>query len=292
MTVRRAAVIGATGVVGGALAEELVRRGVEVVAISRSGGPVAGATAVAAQADDPGALGAAFAGADVVYHLVHSLGADDFAARDRAAAAGVARAAEAAGVAQIVFLGGLGEPGEDGLSEHLASRAETARVLAAGPVPVTTLRAAMIVAPDSAAFVTIVALVDRLPGMICPRWVSTPTQPIARADAVAYLAGVAGVEETFGETYDIGGPEVMTYRGMIERVARLRGRRPLIVEVPVLTPRLSSLWIRLVTPVNADVARPLVEGMRTPTTVVDRRIERLVRVAPTPFDVAARDAMA
>ena len=220
MTVRRAAVIGATGVVGGALAEELVRRGVEVVAISRSGGPVAGATAVAAQADDPGALGAAFAGADVVYHLVHSLGADDFAARDRAAAAGVARAAEAAGVAQIVFLGGLGEPGEDGLSEHLASRAETARVLAAGPVPVTTLRAAMIVAPDSAAFVTIVALVDRLPGMICPRWVSTPTQPIARADAVAYLAGVAGVEETFGETYDIGGPEVMTYRGMIERVAR------------------------------------------------------------------------
>jgi uncharacterized protein YbjT (DUF2867 family) len=150
----------------------------------------------------------------------------------------------------------------------------------------------MVVGPGSAAFETIRALVDRLPAMICPRWVSTPTQPIALGDVVAYLAGVCGLEPAYGESFDIGGPEVMTYRQMIERIARIRRKRMPIVEVPVLTPRLSSLWLHLVTPVNASVARPLVEGLRTPTVTRDDRIRALVPLEPMQFDDAVRAALA
>jgi uncharacterized protein YbjT (DUF2867 family) len=150
----------------------------------------------------------------------------------------------------------------------------------------------MVVGPGSAAFETIRALVDRLPAMICPRWVSTPTQPIALGDVVAYLAAVCGLERAYGESFDVGGPEVMTYRQMIERIARIRGKRMPIVEVPVLTPRLSSWWLHLVTPVNASVARPLVEGLRTPTVAHDDRIRELVPLEPMPFDEAVRVALA
>ena len=216
---------------------------------------------------------AALEGADVAYYLVHSLGSSDFERRDRAAAETVAREASAAGLRQIIYLGGLGDDSPD-LSPHLRSRIETGRALASGSVPVTTLRAAMVVGAGSAAFETILALVDRLPAMICPRWVSTPTQPIALDDVVAYLAGACGREDLFGESLDVGGREVMTYREMIEQIGRLRGRRLLIVEVPVLTPRLSSYWLRLVTPVGAKVARPLIEGLRTATIVRDDRIRR------------------
>ena len=173
---------------------------------------------------------------------------------------------------------------------HLRSRRETGIRLASTSVPVTTLRAAMVVGRGSAAFETIVALVDRLPAMLAPRWVSTRTQPVALSDVVAYLAGVCGLEPAFGVTYDVGGPEVMTYREMMERIARLRGKHPLIVEVPVLTPYLSSLWLHLVTPVNAGVARPLIEGLRNETVVRDDRIRRLLPIELTPFDAAARAA--
>ena len=177
-------------------------------------------------------------------------------------------------------------------TEIIAQNAETGERLSAGPVPVTTLRAGMVVGPRSAAFETIRALVDRLPAMICPRWVSTPTQPIALGDVVVYLAAVCGLEPAYGESFDVGGPEVMTYRQMIERIARIRGKRMPIVEVPVLTPRLSSWWLHLVTPVNASVARPLVEGLRTPTVALDERIRDLVPLEPTPFDDAVRSALA
>jgi uncharacterized protein YbjT (DUF2867 family) len=149
----------------------------------------------------------------------------------------------------------------------------------------------MVVGPGSAAFETIRALVDRLPAMICPRWVSTPTQPIALRDVVAYIAGVCGHEAAHGRSFDIAGPEVMTYRGMIERIARLRGKRLPIVEVPVLTPRLSSWWLHLVTPVNASVARPLIDGLRTPTVAHEDGIRELVPVERTPFDDAVRLAL-
>jgi uncharacterized protein YbjT (DUF2867 family) len=195
-----------------------------------------------------------------------------------------------AGVEQIVFLGGLGDD-DPSLSEHLRSRAETARVLADGDVPVTNLRAAVVVGRGSAAFETMVALVDRLPVMVAPRWVATPTQPIALADVVAYLRDVAGLPEALGETFDLGGPDVLTYREMIERIGELRGRRPRIVEVPVLSPRLSSYWLHLVTPVRAGVARPLVEGLRNPTVANDTRIRDLLPRELLTFDAAAREAL-
>jgi uncharacterized protein YbjT (DUF2867 family) len=244
-----------------------------------------------ADATDPESVRAALAGADVAYYLVHSLGSSDFERRDRAAAATVAAGASSAGLRQIIYLGGLGDDAPD-LSAHLRSRIETGRALAAGSTPVTTLRAAMVVGAGSAAFETILALVDRLPAMICPRWVSTPTQPIALDDVVAYLAAACGREEFSGESFDVGGPDVMTYRQMIEQIAKLRGRRPRILEVPVLTPRLSSYWLRLVTPVGAAVARPLIEGLRTATVVRDDRIRRLVPLELTSFEVAVAQAVA
>ena len=239
---------------------------------------------------DAASVARALENADAAYYLVHSLGAKDFAERDREGAATVAREAERAGLTQLVYLGGLGDESAD-LSEHLRSRRETARGAASGSVPVTTLRAAMVVGAGSAAFETILALVDRLPGMVMPRWVSTETQPIALTDIVRYLAGVLGREEALGQSYDAGGPEVMTYREMIERIARLRGKRPVLVEVPVLTPRLSSYWLHLVTPVKAGVARPLVEGLRNATVAHDDSIRRLVPFDLTPFDTAAREAL-
>jgi uncharacterized protein YbjT (DUF2867 family) len=283
-------VFGATGVVGRALLPELAAR-YEVLGVSRAGGPAEErVTWARADVTDPTSLAGVLEHGDVVVYLVHSLGRPDFADVDRAGARNVARAAARAGVAQIVYLGGLGaDAGTE--SRHLLSRAETAAVLAEGQVPVTTLRAGMVVGRGSAAFETVRALVDRLPAMITPRWVSTPTQPVALADVVRYLVGVCGLPAAYGESYDIGGPEVMSYREMIERIARVRGRRIAIVEVPVLTPRLSSWWLHLVTPVNAAVARPLIEGLRTPTVVRDTRIRSLVPFEPMAFDDAVRDAL-
>ncbi len=287
----RAAVLGATGFIGRALVPVLAERG-DVVAVSRRGDAQvqAGVRAVAADAGDGPALRAALDGVDVVYHLVHSLGSVDFSSADNRAAETVAREAARAGVGRIVYLGGLGDDAPD-LSPHLRSRAETARVLASGEVPVTTLRAAVVVGKGSAGFETIVALVDRLPVMIAPRWVTTATQPIALDDVVSYLADVAAEPKAGGQTYDVGGPEVLTYREMIERIARIRGKRRRVVEVPVLSPRLSSYWLHLVTPVQASVSRPLVEGLRNPTVVRDERILELLPRQLTPFDVAARAAL-
>ena len=281
---------GATGTIGRALVPVLAREH-DVIAISRR--PRDGSNGVRwmqADATDARATAKALEGIEVAYYLVHSLGSDDFEERDRNAAATVAHAAADAGVRQLLYLGGLGDDSPD-LSRHLRSRAETAKVLAGGSVPLTTVRAAMVVGPGSAAFETIVALVDRLPAMICPRWVSTPTQPIAIADIVEYLAAAAGADQMIGQSFDAGGPEVMTYRAMIEKIALIRGRHPLIVEVPILTPRLSSYWLNLVTPVRASVARPLIEGLRNATVAKDDRLRRLVPLRLTPFDQAARAAL-
>jgi uncharacterized protein YbjT (DUF2867 family) len=287
----RIAVFGASGTVGSALLPLLARKH-EVIAVSRRAHTEAGTNLRWATADvtDPNGVEHALEGVEVVVYLVHSLGHADFAARDRRAASNVARAAEAQHVRQIVYLGGLGEESDD-LSEHLQSRRDTEHHLASGSVPVTTIRAGMVVGPGSAAFDTILALVDRLPGMVCPRWVSTPTQPIAITDIARYIAGVCGNPEALGQAYDAGGPEVMTYRQMIERIARIRHRHPLIIEVPFLTPRLSSLWLRLVTPVQASVARPLIDGLRNPTIAHDTRLQTLVPFELTSFDTAAQSAI-
>ena len=285
----RVAVFGATGTIGNALLPLLARRH-EVVAVSRRPHESNGVDWAIADATDGIAVRRALEGVDVAYYLVHSLGASDFEERDLLAARTVAQAAEQEGVRQLVYLGGLGDDSPD-LSPHLRSRLKTANELATGSVPVTTLRAAIVVGPGSAGFETIVALVDRLPAMVCPRWVGVQTQPIALTDVVRYLEGVCGEDEARGESFDVGGPEVMTYREMIERIARLRGKHRLIVEIPALTPRLSSYWLHLVTPVKASVARPLIEGLRNPTVAADDRIRDVVQFELTPFDDAARAAL-
>lgn len=287
----RVAVLGASGTVGSALLPVLARHHA-LTAISRTARPSTSAAVHWLEGDvtNPTSIQRALEGAQVVVYLVHSLGTTDFAARDRRAARIVARAAEYAGVQQIVYLGGLGKETPD-LSEHLRSRIETERTLAEGAVPVTAIRAAMVVGAGSSAFETILALVDRLPVMVCPRWVSTPTQPIAIDDIVRYLDGVCGLDAAYGRSLDAGGPEVMTYREMIERIASLRGRHPRIIEVPILTPRLSSYWLHLVTPVNAGVARPLIDGLKSPTLAEDAQLQQLVPFELTPFDAAARAAL-
>ncbi len=286
----RATVFGATGVIGQALLPLLVGEH-EVVAASRGAHEAEEETRwVEADVTSGEGVAAALEGADVAYYLVHSLGARDFERQDREAARNVSRAASHAGVRQIVYLGGLGGDDPDA-SAHLRSRRETGEHLASDGVPVTTLRAAMVVGKGSAAFDTILGLVKRLPVMITPSWVSTPTQPIALDDVARYLAGVSGNEAAIGKAFDVGGPEVMTYRQMIERIAALLGKRPRIVEVPVLTPALSALWLELVTPVNASVARPLVEGLRNPTIAREERLRQLLPFELTPFDVAAQRAL-
>ena len=284
-------VFGATGTIGQPLVDALSAEH-DVTAVSRREQPdEGGVTWAHADATDADSVARVLDGADVAYYLVHSLGAADFEAEDQKAAETTARAAERAGVKQLVYLGGLGDDSAD-LSPHLRSRRETGLRLASTSVPVTTLRAAIVVGRRSAAFETIVSLVDRLPAMITPRWVSTRTQPVALRDVVAYLAGVCGLEPAIGQAFDVGGPEVMTYREMMERIARLRDKHPFIFEVPLLTPYLSSLWLHVITPVKAGIARPLIEGLRNETVAHDDRIRELVPVELTSFDEAAREALA
>jgi uncharacterized protein YbjT (DUF2867 family) len=286
----RVAVIGATGTIGRPLVDALSGAH-DVVGVARRPPPRDDRVDwIAADATEADSIRSALEGVDVVYHLVHSLGSPDFEERDRAAARAVAEGAASMGTAQIVYLGGLGM-GEPRLSAHLRSRTETAETLAGGSVPVTTLRAAIIVGPGSVAFETILALVERLPVMVCPRWVAVETQPVALADVLEALVGVCGEPVAYGQSFDLGGPEVMTYRAMMERAARLRGKNPIMIEVPFLTPRLSSLWLHLVTPANVSVARPLVEGLRIPTVAKDDRIWELLRVRRTTFDESVRTAL-
>jgi uncharacterized protein YbjT (DUF2867 family) len=287
----RVVVFGATGTVGEALLPALAGDH-EVTAVSRAADEGVRHTVrwVRGDVEDGESVARALEGAEAAYYLVHSLGTTGFEDRERRTADNLTRAAEKAGLRQIVYLGGLGDD-SDNLSPHLRSRRETERRLASGSVPVTTLRAGMVVAKGSAAFETIAALVDRLPVMILPRWAKTPTQPIALADVVRYLAGVCGKADAIGQTYDVAGPDVMSYAEMISRISRLKGKAPYLVEVPVLTPWLSALWIELVTPARADVARPLVEGLRNPTVAKEERIREVVPFELTRFDDAARAAL-
>jgi uncharacterized protein YbjT (DUF2867 family) len=279
-------VTGATGYVGGRLVPELLRAGYRVRAVARGIDrlrlrPWASHPVVElAEADvlDPGSLQRAARGARAAYYLVHSMAqtASHFADADRAAARNMAEAAAEAGLERLIYLGGLGDTAST-LSEHLRSRAEVADVLRSGPVLVTVLRAAMIIGSGSASFEILRHLVERLPVMITPRWVSTPSQPIAISNVLTYLVGCLERSETAGETYDIGGPDRVTYRELMEIYASEAGlSRPRILPVPVLTPGLSAHWIHLVTPVPAALARPLAEGLRNPMLVQDDRIHTVI----------------
>jgi uncharacterized protein YbjT (DUF2867 family) len=290
------AIAGATGYVGGQLCARLREQGVEVRALARhpeAAGDLEGIGCEVRRADvlRPTTLEPALEGVGVAYYLVHSMGrgADgDFAQRDKEGAANFAAAAAAAGVRRIVYLGGLGEG-----SEHLASRHATAETLRAGEVPVTYFRAAAVIGSGSESFLTVFHLVKRLPLMVTPRWVTTRTQPIAIGDAVSFLAAAADLEAPLDREIQIGGPDVTTYGGMIDELARALGRRPpRRLTVPVLTPGLSSLWIGLVTPVDAGVARPLIEGLSVETVVTDSAgMDLLPEVTTTPLPEALRSAV-
>jgi len=292
------AVAGSTGYVGGLLCRELREDGEEVRALARDprrAGDLLELGCEVRQADvlDAPSLRAALEGVDVAYYLVHSMGRGsgdgDFAARDRQGAENFAAAAAECGVRRIAYLGGLGEG-----SEHLRSRHATAEALREGEVPVAYFRAAAVIGAGSESFRTVFYLVRRLPAMVTPRWVKTRTQPIAVVDAVAYLAAAADLAAPLDRELQIGGPDVTTYGGMIDELARAQGRRPpLRITVPVLTPALSSLWIGLVTPVDTGVARPLVEGLATETVVGDPSgMELLPQRALQPLDAALREAAA
>jgi uncharacterized protein YbjT (DUF2867 family) len=279
-------VTGATGYIGGRLVPRLLERGYRVRALTRSAGKLAARPwgdhaeleIVEGDAADEALLVRAMAGCAAGYYLVHSMMAagSEYAARDRRLAEVFGRAAAAAGVERIVYLGGLGETGQK-LSAHLRSRREVEEALRAGGVPVTVLRAAMIVGSGSASFEILRYLVERLPVMITPRWVSTPCQPIAVENVLHYLVACLEVPATVGETLDVGGADVQSYRELMGHMAEALGLRPrLVVPVPLLTPRLSSLWIHLVTPLSHRIARPLAEGLRNPVVCRDDRAARLM----------------
>ena len=282
-------VTGGTGYVGGRLIPRLLAGGHRVRAMARSPerlrcrvwGGHENLEITAGDALDRKAFIRAARGCGAAYYLIHSMNAHKgrFADADRAAAENMVVAARENQLSRIIYLGGLGEQDHEALSYHLKSRHEVERILQAGPVPVTNLRAAMILGSGSAAFEMLRYLVDRLPVMITPRWVQTPCQPIAIGNVLDYLEGCLAVAETVGQTFDIGGPDVLTYRDLIRIYAQEAGlRRRLIIPVPVLTPWLSAKWVHLVTPVPASIAQPLAEGLSIPVICRDHRIRDLVPV--------------
>lgn len=290
-------VTGGSGYIGGRLIPRLLESGYRVRCLARSGRKL---TDRAWAADprveilegdlaDRGSLVEAMRGCRAAFYLVHSMvsGGAEYAAHDRALAERFAAAAERAALPRIVYLGGMGELGA-GLSEHLASRRDVERRLASGAIPVTTLRAAMIIGSGSASFEILRWLVEGLPVMVTPRWVSTLCQPIAVRNVLEYLVACLSTPTTMGRTLDIGGPEVLTYRELMRLMAEeLRLRRRTVIPVPVSTPRLSALWIHLITPVSRHVAAPLVEGLRNPLIC---RSDEAMRLMPQRL-LTAREAI-
>lgn len=279
-------VTGATGYIGGRLVPRLLAAGYRVVCLVREPRKLdarpwrqhANLTVRKVDLADPQAVAAAMRGAVAAYYLVHSMIAKghDYRQQDLVLAQAFARAARDADVDRLVYLGGLGELGAD-LSEHLTSRREVEHALAATGVPVTVFRAAMIIGSGSASFEILRYLVEHLPVMVTPRWVATESQPIGVRDVLHYLVACLDVPETVGATLDIGGPEVLSYRDLMRMMAEARGLRArLVLPVPVLTPRLSSLWIHLITPVPHTIARPLAEGLRNRTVCRDGRAAALM----------------
>lgn len=299
MSGARILVTGCTGYVGARLVPLLLARGFGLRCLVRDAARVRGRSwadeveIVEGDVLDADALRRALAGISVAYYLIHSMrGGAGFHRRDIEAARGFGRMAAEAGVERIVYLGGLGDPTAD-LSEHLASRQQTGRALAEGGVPVTELRAAVVVGAGSVSFEMIRYLTERLPVMICPRWVYTRVQPIAVRDVLDYLLAVLDEPRSAGRIIEIGGADVLTYGGMMLGYASVRGLRRRLQPVPVLTPRLSSYWVHLVTPIPDSMARPLIEGLRSEVVVRDDLARRLfLDLHPLDYRSAVREALA
>jgi len=286
-------VTGASGFVGSHLCRALEEAGHTVRAMTRhpetydgAGEPVHG------DVSERDSLRGALEGADAAYYLVHSLDREDFEDADAEAARDFSAAAAAAGVRRIVYLGGLGREDTD-LSAHLRSRREVEHLLGGDGVPVTVLRAAIVVGHGGISWEITRQLVDHLPAMVVPHWTTTRTQPIALVDAVAYLVGVLEPAEAEGRVFEIGGPDVLTYAQMMQRASKVIKNRPLpMLAVPLLTPRLSSRWLSFVTDVDLETARNLIDSMSNEVVVTDDAIKRVVPRRLLGYDDAVRAAMA
>jgi uncharacterized protein YbjT (DUF2867 family)/ligand-binding SRPBCC domain-containing protein len=287
---------GATGYIGGHLLRHFEEGGRPVRCLARHPEQIVGTrpTTEVVRGDclDEPSLDAALAGVRTAYYLVHSMAAgSDFADVDRRAADNFGRAASRAGVQRIIYLGGL-TGDSSALSAHLQSRAETGDVLRAGGVPVIEFRASIIIGAGSLSFEMIQALVERLPVMVCPRWVATPTQPIAIDDVLAYLEAALELPDSVGSSIvEIGGPQVVSYGDIMREFARLRGLRRWLLPVPLLTPHLSGLWLALVTPAQARIGRALVEGLKNPTVVRSTAGTELFHISPMPLRTALAQAI-
>ena len=284
-------VTGAAGFVGSQLCPALVADGHHVRAMTRrpdayrgAGRPVAGDVA------EPATLEPALAGVDVAYYLVHSLASADFERRDAAAARNFGAAAARAGVEQIIYLGGLGVDRGD-LSAHLRSRRDVEQLLGSAGVPVTVLRAAVVVGHGGISWEITRQLVDHLPAMITPKWTRTRTQPIAIDDVVRYLVGVLAHPDARGRVFEIGGPDVLGYIDMLKIAARVQGKRVPTFDVPLLTPRLSSAWLALVTDVDLRTARTLVDSMTNEVIARDDSIAAIVPGEPIGYEESVRRAL-
>jgi uncharacterized protein YbjT (DUF2867 family) len=286
-------VTGATGFIGSRLVPALQDAGYDDVrAMTRRPEEYDGpGTPVGGDVHDASTLAPVLDGVEVAYYLVHSLDADDFESRDARAAEAFGEAAAQAGVRQLVYLGGLGAD-DANLSAHLRSRREVEGLLGAGGVPVTVLRAGIVVGRGGISWELTRQLVKNLPAMVVPRWATTRTQPIAVDDVVRYLVGVADDPRALGRVFEIGGPEPLTYVQMLEVASEVAdGKRVPIVPVPVLTPRLSSYWLALVTDVNTTTGRNLIDSMGTEVVVSDHSIREIVPFDPVPYAEAVRRAL-
>jgi uncharacterized protein YbjT (DUF2867 family) len=284
-------VAGASGFVGRRLCADLDQAGHDVVAMTRNPARYQGAgTPARGDVHDPATLESAMTGCQAAYYLVHSLQDADFERKDAAGATAFGQAAARAGLNRIIYLGGLGEDA-DNLSAHLRSRREVEALLGAGGVPVTVIRAGIIIGHGGISWELTRQLVEHLPVMVTPQWVATRTQPIAVDDVVRYLAGVLAPPEASGQVYEAGGPEVLQYSTMLQRVAAIENRPLVILPVPLLSPWLSSLWLSLVTDIDTGTGRNLIDSMTNEVIVHDQSIKELIPIQPMSYDDAVRAAL-
>jgi uncharacterized protein YbjT (DUF2867 family) len=300
----KALILGSTGFVGSRLVPELLLKNVRMRLLVRDPSKVKNAGYAAENPEivkgdllTGEGLGEALEGIHTAYYLVHSMGGKsifrnkEYAERDKKAAENFIGYADKKGLRRVIYLGALGEKG-DQLSEHLESRAEVADILSSAKALPTILRAAIIVGAGGASFEMLRYLVERLPVMVCPKWIDTRIQPIALRDVLSYLAGCLMNPDTAGKTFDIGGPEILTYREMMQGYAEARGlARRVIFRVPLLTPLLSAYWVDLVTPVPSGVAHPLIEGLKNEVICKDDSIDRFIPLTKTPYKKAVTIAI-